>query len=51
LGLHYKNQLIRFKEIILVYSENRNHLSTLLAKDGVVLNVESQVRPAATAEF
>jgi hypothetical protein len=51
LGLQYKNQPIRFKETILVYSENRNHLSILLAKDGVVLNVETQVRTTATAEF
>ena len=33
---------IRFKETILVYSENRNHVSKLLAKDAVVLNVKSR---------
>jgi hypothetical protein len=46
-----KNQPIRFKETIVVSSENRNRTSTLLAKDAVVQNVENQVRTAATAEL
>jgi len=51
LCIHYKNQPIRFKETIAVYSENRNNTSTLLAKDAVVQKFETQPRTVATAEF